>query len=161
MNIFDFALKLEKNHKEFYLEHAGSTENKKLRVVFEELAGEEEKHEQIVQNLAEDKENEKIVSDILPRAKAAFEEIVTDLSEDNDIRQQVDVYKKAQEMETKAFNFYTEKAEETDSKNVKDAFQKLASEEKKHENILRNLTEMVNRPNTWLDDAEWYHREEY
>jgi di/tricarboxylate transporter len=37
----------------------------------------------------------------------------------------------------------------------------MPKEEKKHETIMRNLVDLVNRPNTWLDDAEWYHLEDY
>ena len=161
MNIFEFAQNLERNHQDFYLEHAANTENKKLKIVFEDLAKEEKKHEQIIKNLSENKKGGEVESDILPRAKKAFEEIAVDLKENNEIQQQVDVYREAMEMETKAYNFYNEKQEETDIKDVKETFVRLAEEEKKHEDILRNLMEMVNRPNTWLDDAEWYHREEY
>jgi len=64
-------------------------------------------------------------------------------------------------METKSYSFYQSKAEETDLLFVQEAFEKLAKEEKKHETIMRNLVEFVNKPNTWLDDAEWYHLEDY
>lgn len=64
-------------------------------------------------------------------------------------------------MEKRSYEFYKSKANETEEEYLKDALMKLAKEEKKHETIMRNLVEFVNRPNTWLDTAEWYHHEEY
>ena len=97
----------------------------------------------------------------MPRAKEAFEKVSSDLPDNVMPDDQVDIYKKAEEMEQRTYDFYTKKAEEADLKHVKEAFEKLAREEKKHENIMHNLVEFVNRPNTWLDDAEWYHIEDY
>jgi rubrerythrin len=64
-------------------------------------------------------------------------------------------------MEVDSYKFYTEKAEETDNPDVEKSFKRLAEEEKKHERIIDNIIEMVNRPNTWLEDAEWNHMDEY
>jgi hypothetical protein len=37
----------------------------------------------------------------------------------------------------------------------------LADEEKKHMILMENLIEFVSRPDTWLENAEWYHLDEY
>jgi rubrerythrin len=161
VNIFEFALDFERENKNFYRDQSQKSENESLKKVFNYLADEEEKHEQIVKKLSEDKKVEQIESDILPKAKEAFEKIAVNSSNEVVPTGQVDIYKKAKEMETKSYNFYQSKAKETDLMFVQDAFEKLAKEEKKHETILRNLVELVNRPNTWLDDAEWYHLEDY
>ena len=164
MKIFEFAINLEREHQKFYQEQAEKTAEGKLKKVFIDLAGEEKKHEKIIRELADD-EKEKLMqqvdSNILPEVKKTFKEIAKVLVEDSLPQEQLEVYQKAMQMETKAYNFYTEKKDEVSSEKAKDAFAKLAVEEKKHEDILRNLVEMVNRPNTWLDNAEWYHREEY
>jgi len=39
--------------------------------------------------------------------------------------------------------------------------EKLVSEEKKHLLVLENIIEMVNRPNLWIEDAEFNHLDEY
>ena len=47
-------------------------------------------------------------------------------------------------------------------KNIKKRiFQKLAEEEKKHYFLLENIIQFVSRPETWLENAEFYHLEEY
>ncbi|RQD75646.1 MAG: rubrerythrin, partial [Halanaerobium sp. MSAO_Bac5] len=112
--------------------------------------------------MRDNKELDAVESDILPKAKEAFEAISKDLPE-NEIfdTEQVDVYKKAIAIEEKSIEFYSEQAEKAEDPAIKEAFQRLAEEEKKHEKIMSNITEMVNRPNTWLEDAEWYHLDEY
>ncbi|SDL60238.1 ferritin-like domain-containing protein [Halarsenatibacter silvermanii] len=164
-DIYQFAIDFEQENQEFYRECADNAENERLKNVFVELAQEEEKHEKIVRELAEERVGEEEVeSDIVPRAREAFEKIVEDFQQqgsENLTVDQVDIYREAQELEQKSSNFYTEKAEETDQEDVREVFEKLAAEEKKHEEILENIIEMVNKPQTWLDDPEWYHLDEY
>ncbi|OEG63611.1 rubrerythrin [Halanaerobium saccharolyticum] len=163
MNIYDFAIDFEIENREFYEECAANTSHEDLKKVFLELAEEEKKHENIVRQLKENKEVDEVESGILPKAKEAFDKIADNMPTGDDVmpEEQVDVYKKAIDLERKSYEFYTEKAEESDSELVKKTFKRLAEEEKKHEKIMDNITEMVDRPNTWLEDAEWYHLEDY
>ncbi|MFP4460843.1 MAG: ferritin family protein [Thermotogota bacterium] len=164
MNIFDFAINFEIENRELYEDCAVKSGNEHLRGVFLRLAEAEKKHENIVRQLKEQKKVDEVETDILSSAKDAFESISKNLeATKNKIfpQQQVDVYKKAKEMEVDSYKFYIDKAEETDNPEVEKAFKRLAKEEKKHERIIDSIIEMVNRPNTWLDDAEWNHLEEY
>jgi rubrerythrin len=164
MNIFDFAIDFEIENRKLYEEFAEKTGNEDLKGVFLELAKEEKKHENIVRQLKENKEADNVEAGILPKAKKVLEKIANDLPKGNEgvfVDEQVDVYKKAIDIETKSYEFYEEKAEESDSEAVKKAFKRLAEEEKKHERIIGNIIEMVDRPNTWLEDAEWHHLEDY
>lgn len=74
---------------------------------------------------------------------------------------QIELYKKAQEIEEKSRKFYLEKAGEAVNPAQKEIFSKIADEEKKHYFILENVIEFVSRPQNWLENAEWYHLEEY
>ena len=74
---------------------------------------------------------------------------------------QTELYKKAQDIEKKSYEFYTEKANEVTEEYQKEVFLKLADEEKKHYFLLENIIEFVSRPETWLENAEFYHLEEY
>ena len=164
MNIYDFAINFEIENRELYEELAEKSGNEHLRGVFLRLAKAEKEHEHIVRQLKEQKKVDEVETDILSSAKDAFESISKDLEgQENKAfpQKQVDVYKKAKEMEVDSYKFYTEKAEEADQADVEKAFKRLAEEERKHERIIDSIIEMVNRPNTWLDDAEWNHLEEY
>lgn len=116
-----------------------------------------------MRQLKENKEVDEVETGIITKAKDAFEKISKSMPTGDSImgEEQVDVYKKAIDLETNSYEFYLEKAEESDSEVVKKTFNRLAEEEKKHEKIIGNIIEMVDRPNTWLEDAEWYHLEEY
>jgi rubrerythrin len=74
---------------------------------------------------------------------------------------QIELYKKAQDIEKKSRDFYLEKAEEVEEDFQKETFRKLAEEEKKHYFLLENVIQFVSRPQTWLENAEFYHLEEY
>ena len=163
-DIFQFAIEFEQENQEFYRDCAENAENEKLQEVFLELAEEEEKHERIVRDLARDRSEEEVESDIVTDAREAFQEIAADFERDPSgalTADQVDVYLEARELERKSNSFYSEKSAETDDKRVAEAFKKLAREEKKHEEILENIIQMVDKPNTWLEDPEWYHLDEY
>jgi len=163
MNIYDFAIDFERENQDFYKECAENTSHEDLKKVFLELAEEEKKHENIVRQLKENKEVDEVEAGILPKAKEAFQKISENMPTGEGVMpdEQVDVYKKAVDLERKSYEFYIEKAEESDSDLVKKTFSRLAEEEKKHERIMDNITEMVDRPNTWLEDAEWNHLEDY
>jgi rubrerythrin len=164
MNIYDFAINFEIESRKLYEKFAEESGNENLRGVFQGLAEEEKRHENILRQLKEDKKIDEVDSDILSTAKKAFELISKDLTDTKDNvlpQQQVDIYKKAKEIEVDSYKFYTDKAEEAEKPEVEKVFNRLAKEEKKHERIIDNIIEMVNRPNTWLEDAEWNHMEDY
>ncbi|MGM0409820.1 MAG: ferritin-like domain-containing protein [Bacillota bacterium] len=160
-DVYDFAVEFEREHRDFYKQMIESTNEESLKSVFEKLVEQEEKHEKIVRQLQNSEKVEHVESKIIPDAKETFEKIASNLPDSVLPDDQVELYKKAREMEERTYEFYTEKADKAEKTQVKKVFEKLAQEEKKHENILNNLIDFVNKPNTWLDDAEWYHLEDY
>jgi rubrerythrin len=74
---------------------------------------------------------------------------------------QLEVYKKAQGIEKKSRDFYLEKADEVGNPAQEAIFRRLAEEEKKHTFLLQNIMDFLSRPQTWLENAEWNHLEEY
>ena len=161
MDIYNFAIDFERENRDYYLKRKENTDNKFLKNLFEKLAADEKEHEEIIRGLMDGKKVDYIESDILSNAKDTFEKISADLPDTVIPTEEVHIYRQAIEMERKSKDFYLSKAEETDLENVEKVFSKLAKEEAKHQRILENIEKMVDRPNTWLEDAEWYHIEEY
>ena len=159
-DIFKFALEFEKENRQYYEKAARGTDNKYLKEVFQELAAEEKKHEEIVKALAENREKDEVKSDIIPRAEKVFAAMTENKEETVLPKEQVDIYKEALKLEKKSKNYYKEKAEQSKDE-AKKVFLELSREEEKHEKIIKNIIELVNRPNTWLEDPEWYHIEDY
>ena len=74
---------------------------------------------------------------------------------------QIDAYKKARDIEKKSRDFYLEKAGELSDPTQKELCLKIAEEEQKHYLILDNIIEFISHPDTWLENAEWRHIDEY
>lgn len=161
MDIYQFAINFERENREYYEKCAEKTEDKAIKSVFLELSSEEAKHERIVKELRDNNEIEDLEFDIIPKVNEVFSQIKEGMPDKVMPTDQVDIYDKALNMEEKSKDFYTEKAKEVKDDKVSEVLERLAKEEKKHEDIIRSIKELVNRPHTWLEDAEWYHLEDY
>jgi len=160
MNIFIYAMQMEKDGEDFYYQLAQQTSNKGLQTILEMLAAEEAKHYKAIEkarsarpNLAE--------TTVLSDAKNVFAQIKdSNESFDFDLGQ-VELYSKAKGLEQKSMDFYSEKAHEVEQEYQKEIFLRLADEEKKHYFLLENILEYVSRPQMWLENAEFCHLDEY
>ena len=160
MDIFDFALKMEKDGEQFYLDLYQKNTNTGIRKVLKLLADEEVKHYNAIDKM---KTGPSHITEtkILDDAKNIFVEL-KDSGQEFDVEtSQIDFYKKAQDVEEKSRNYYLEKANEVSRDYQKELFLKLAEEEKKHYFLLDNIIEFVSRPEHWLENAEFFHLEEY
>ncbi|MCK6467412.1 MAG: ferritin family protein [Candidatus Brocadia sinica] len=161
MNIYDYAMQMEKDGENYYRDSARKIDNAGLKKILGILANAEVKHYDILQKM---KKNEKVQmpdTEILSNVKNIF----VNMKEEGDTSgvtvSQQELYKKAQEIEKKSQIFYLEKADEVNNPSQKEIFLKIADEEKKHYFILENILDFVSRPQNWLENAEWYHLEEY
>ena len=96
-------------------------------------------------------------------AKNVFQELSESKASFDFSTPQVDLYKKAQETEQKSRDFYLKQAEEAASPGMKETLLAIAHEEKLHYDMLETMIELVSRPQpgNWLENAEWYHSDEY
>ncbi|WP_018249616.1 ferritin-like domain-containing protein [Orenia marismortui] len=163
MNIYEFAIDFEQENRDYYQKCAEQTKDENLKRIFNYLTEEEKKHERIVKQLMKEESVGEIESDILPKVKKVFNDIVENISINTEEPPQEDisVYRKAVEMERSSYEFYKSKAEELDDSSIKDNFLKLAKEEKRHEIIMDNIVEHLERPLNWIEDAEFNHLEAY
>lgn len=161
MNIFDFAMEKEKYSEDYYHQLAGKTENIGLRNIFTMLADEEAKHYRVVSKMKENVNPELAKTTILSEAKEIFVKM-RDVAEKFDFNiSQVELYNKAKDIEVQARKFYLEKKEQVENASQKKIFQKLADQEQKHFVLLENIIDFVSSPQTWLENAEWHHLDEY
>jgi rubrerythrin len=161
MDIYEYAMQMEKDGEKFYRELAAKTSSPGIKNILTMLADAEVKHYNLFQNM---KNNEKIGSitdtSLLENVKNVFVKLREEKQFEAEVPE-LDLYKKAQEIEKKSRDFYLEKAGEVTDDSQKTALKKIADEEHRHFNILENIITLVNRPNIWLEDPEWYHLEEY
>ena len=160
MNIFEFAMEKEKYSEDYYRRLADKTNNKGLEVIFNMLADEEAKHYKIVSDMKEDVAPDLADTTVLSDAKDVFTKMRESAQKFSFDISQTELYKKAQDIEKQSQNFYLEKANEAEE-TQKEIFLRLAEEEKKHYFLLENIIDFVSRPETWLENAEFYHLDEY
>ena len=160
MNIFEFAMEKEKYSEDYYRQLAGKSNNKGLETVFNMLADEEAKHYKIVSDMKENVAPDLAETTVLSDAKDIFAKMQESTQDFNFDISQTELYRKAQNIEKQSQDFYLEKANEVE-KTQKEIFLKLADQEKKHYFLLESIIDFVSRPQTWLENAEWYHLDEY
>ena len=159
MNIYAYAMKMEKDGEAFYHAIAAETSDEGLKTIATMLADQELKHYNAIFEMP------KSVcvlagTDVLNDAKNIFAKMQGQkvfVSE----QKQIEAYRKAQDIEKQSEKFYLTKVIEVDDPAQKRLFERLAKEEKKHYFLLENIIEFLSRPQQWLENAEWYHLDEY
>lgn len=161
MNIFDFAMQMEKDGERYYRNSAQKTQNAGLKKILGMLADAEVKHYDTLQKMKKNETTQLSDSEILSQVKNIF----VQLKEGKDTLDvnvgQKELYQKAQEIEKKSQEFYTGKAAEVTNPSQREIFLKIADEEKRHYVILENIISFISQPYHWLENAEWYHLDEY
>lgn len=159
-DIYWYAKKMEKDGEAYYRELAVGTKSVGVRKIFEMLADEEVKHF----NLFSQMENhDRVVfteSPFLDNVRNVFEKIREEKSFGDLDASQSGLYRKAQDLEEESEKFYREKAEQVDAKQ-RSILLRIAAQERRHYRILEDIVQMVARPQHWLENAEFYHGEEY
>ena len=164
MNIYDYAIQMEKDGEAYYRELGQKSNHEGLNYIFTLLANEEVSHYTILEEMkaanpdAVLSEKEK---DVLDNAKNIFAEMKDKVNEMDFSLPQADFYRKALETEEKSMEYYLEMSEKVENDKYKAIFKKLAAEEKKHKFLMEYLVDFISRPVTWLEDAEFNHLTEY
>jgi rubrerythrin len=160
MSIFEYALQMEKDGETYYRNLAQQTTNKGIQTILTMLADEEVKHYNAVkkmQTAMPQMEETTILTDaknVFVQIKKSGECFDFDIGEN-------ELYTKARDIEEASRKFYLERANEVEPGRQKELFLQLAEEEKKHYFLLENIIEFISRPEQWLEDAEFYHLEEF
>jgi rubrerythrin len=161
MNIFDYAMQMEKDGEAYYRELASNCNVQGLKTILIMLADDEVGHYNTLKRLKAGVDAELSASMVLGNAKNIFQEIKeTETGFDFDVSE-IELYNKVIEIEKKSEDFYREKANEVEQPGVKDILLKIAEDEKKHQFLLKNTVEFLSRPKTWIENAEFHQLDEY
>ena len=161
MDIFEFALEKEKLAHETYKKLAEKAPSHSLKGILTLLADEELKHVEMVKALQQNQPVEIPPTQLLGEAKKVFEKITAAGEKFNFNVDESELYRKARQVELEARDYYHAKAEEADDAVLKDILKRLAAEEQKHYVLVDNLCQFVERPQSYLEDAEFTHLENY
>ena len=162
MDIYTFAMEIEKISEQYYRDLAQQCDHPGLVQILNMLAEDEAKHYQTIQGMRDGKHPEMPTTQVLRQARERFaglkKEAVGDLCFNND---EITLYRKAIEKEDHAEKFYREKADEAEEPLDAALFSRLADEENRHRFLLENIIEFLSRPKTWVENAEFNHLDEY
>jgi len=161
MNIFDYAMQMEKDGEAYYRQLAGKCHIKGLKRILNMLADDEVGHYNTFEKLKAGTDTEVTGSMVLENAKNIFQDIKETETEFDFAVSEIELYNKAIEIEKKSEDFYREKANEVEKPGLKDILLNIAGDEKKHRFLLENTVEFLSRPKTWIENAEFHHLDEY
>ncbi|PKM49062.1 MAG: rubrerythrin [Firmicutes bacterium HGW-Firmicutes-6] len=161
MNSIEFAIKMELDGEKYYREQAENNQDNSLNAVFLLLAEDENGHAKLLKN-----EREKIRYDladnkILADTSNVFKDKGDFKNKFEKIPNQIDVYRMALQMEKDSIELYQKFFTETSDEQTKKLFGYLVKQEENHFKIFDNLITLVERPDEWVEDAEFGPREEY
>ncbi len=161
MNVFDLAMQMERDGEKYYMDLAEVMVNSGLKSILEMLAGDEAKHLQVLQKLKVSVKAELASTPILSHSKSVFQKLRDEKNWQNLPDSQVALYRKAKDIETQSFKFYMDKARESGDPRIQKMFFLIAEEEKRHEFLLEHILQFVSRPQTWLENSEFNHLDQY
>ncbi len=155
MNIFDYAMQIEKEGEQVYRDFASTSPNEELSTVFSWLADAELKHYRLFESMKNNGTASVEKSPLLENTVNIFQKIKEGNAPESFKNNKGDLYKKALSIEKNMAAFYDEKAEESDDAGQKEIFKKIALEEKRHQQIIENVINLVNNPEIWIKEGKF------
>jgi len=159
MNIYEFAMQMERDGERFYRNLADSSSSQGMSRILTSLADDEAKHYVIVKEMAEGVEPDMDKTTVLADAKSVFAQMQGTSLDLGGL--QVEVYRQAQEIERQSREFYKEQADQATQASAKAILLEIADEEQRHYFLLDRIVEFIDRPRTWIENAEFNHLDEY
>lgn len=143
---FQYAMQLEKDGYDFYMESSEKFSNPNTTKLFVDLANEEKGHyvflEQTQKNFLDDPENYQVDDSVLEEGKSLFEMRAEDQKIDTTLQQSqvpdLTILRMAMLVEMDAAQFYADQAEASDDERIKAVFDMLSEWEKGHEKMFRD-----------------------
>lgn len=164
MNVFEYCMQMELDGKSYYEEAAETVDSPELKRILQELASDEQKHYNIFKamrdNVPVEYEEEKKTK-IFTEVKNVFQKLKADNEEYEFPPDAKKIWEHAREVEKQSEKFYREKADEVGNDKQAEILHKIADEEHRHWITMENIIKFLDRPQHWLEDAEWNNLEEY
>jgi len=161
MNSVEFAIKMELDGEKYYREQAENNQDNSLNAVFLLLAEDESGHAKLLKNELEKISYDLADSETLADTNNVFRDKGDFKNKFEKIPDQLDVYRMALQMEKDSIELYQKFFSESTDEQTKKLFGYLVKQEENHFKIFDNLITLVERPDEWVEDAEFGPREDY
>ena len=161
MDVLQFALEMEQEGERYYGEQAAAFAGTPLQTVFDLLAKDEAKHADILRGKMDGTAYELKVNEQLSSRESLFSGMKDYKPLAKEKPDQAELYHAAMELEQRSIDLYTELRAKAADEKTETLFDFLVQEETRHHQILEDMFRFVNRPNEWVEAAEFGLREEY
>ncbi len=155
MNVYEYAMKVEKDGEAYYKELASKSPNAGLKKVFNLLADAEVKHYQVFKSMRDKDGQDFKALDISTDTKTIFETLKAEKNSVDFNLDEVKFYEEAIKREDDSYRFYLNKANELENEEEKTVFMNIAQEEIKHKAILEDILAFIQEPTNWVGSAEF------
>jgi rubrerythrin len=153
MNVFEYAKKMELDGINYYRKEAELTKHSGFKEILKLLIRAEQKHYDFFDSLQKDCAAEKLPKFPDEKVKNIFQQMMKDKENFDFSEEEVEIYRKALEIEERSEKFYRDEAEKAENAKVKEQLLQIADEESKHRLIVDGMVECINRPNQWVEHA--------
>ena len=154
MDLFEFSIQMEKDAEALYRKMADNAPAEGIKKVLLLLAEDEVKHRVAIEQLQKKLDVPAAEGTALD-IKTVFDEMKDDKSITDITTDAIEDYQKAVEIEKRGMEFYKEKFAEADDEASKKLFEVLMKQESYHLQTTQNLLDMVQRPDWWVENAEF------
>jgi len=161
MNVFDFAMQMEKDGKTHYEKLAAGTPIVGLKNIFSLLAADEQKHFETIQAMKTGANDAMAGSIALDEAKNVFQGLMNDRTLPGVLKKDLEGYLYAMKVEADSVKLYEDMAKKENRAEIVQLLLKIANEEKKHYNIMENLYDFVLAPQNFLAWGEFSNLKEF
>jgi len=161
MDVYAYAMQMEKDGESYYRECAARTGSAGLRRILLMLADAEVTHYELFRRMRDREEAVLPEGALVEQVKNVFAELREREGVAGVRSSEVELYRKAQDLERRSWELYEGEAARAVSPAERLTLERIAVEERRHFRILEGIIDFVSRPEQWLENAEWYHLEEY
>ncbi len=161
MNVFDFAMRMEKESGEHYAQLAKATQSDELKQIFSLLADSEQEHYNHLALLKAGTEPGLAQSAVLETVKGHVDELLEKFIPTDVAESDYDGYRHAIKAEEESIRLYEELAEHEPNGTTAQLLRQLAEEERHHLEVVENIYDFVESPQTYLAWGEFSNLREY
>ncbi len=160
MNMFDVAIEMEIEGASFYQKLADQAGHVGLSRIFTLLKEDEIRHKAYFEGL---KKNTKVDNIASFAQSDEVKHLIESFKNENfsQLMDQKEAYENALDIELKSIEFYTEQKSQVLDEEKQKILEIIINEERRHYDLLDTIIVMVNRPSSWVENAEFGVRDSY
>lgn len=161
MNVFDCAIKMEEEARQYYEKLAATTRVPELKNLFTILGAAEAEHVAALTKMQENSELPPARFEALNESACVFKPLLAKRDLMAELQDDPDAYGHVVKEEEASIRFYEELAAKATDNKTREILLLIAAEERKHLSVVENIYAFVEAPQTYLAWGEFSNLKEY